>query len=157
MGTYAPTDAKGHSLGKTYHLFAAPQLQGTRTFNETSEYLGAEKDGFKVDNPVSYHKDLERALAKGGSSIEGKRFIPAQDIVNGSDPNKLGGEKTRPENNLFALKNTGDFKGSYTLTGSDFANYVLSSSPHPDNPDLVRVADFSGGRDDWGDKEHQSF
>src|ERR1035437_2057617 len=131
MGTYAPTDAKGNSLGKTYHLFAAPQLQGTRTFNETAEYLGASSDGFKVKNPVSYHKDLEAALAKGGGSIEGKRFIPALDVVNGSDPIKLNGEKIRPENNLFALKETGDFKGSYTLTGSDGAGYVLSSSPHP--------------------------
>src|ERR1039458_6999534 len=64
MGTYAPTDAKGNSLGKTYHLFAAPQLEGTKTFNGTAEYLGAKSDGFKVDNLVYYHKDLETALAK---------------------------------------------------------------------------------------------
>jgi hypothetical protein len=149
MGTYAPTDTKGKSLGKTYHLFAAPQLQGTRTFNDTAGYLGASSDGFKVENPVSYHKDLETALAKGGSSIEGKRFIPALDIVNGSDPNKLNGGKVRPENNMFALKETGDFKGSYTLTGSGDARYVLSSSPHPDSPNGVRVAVFSDGRDGW--------
>ena len=149
MGLYTPTDAKGKSLGKTYHLFAAPQLQGTRTFNGTSEYLGAEKDGFKVKNPVSYHKALETALAKGGSSIEGKRFIPGLDIVNGSDPNKLKGKKTRPKNNMFALKEKGDFKGSYTLTGSGNAEYVLSSSPHPDDPYVVRGADLSVGRGNW--------
>jgi hypothetical protein len=157
MGTYAPTDARGNSLGKTYHLFAAPQLQGTRTFNETSNYFMTEKDGFKVKNPVSYHKDLETALAKGGSSIEGKRFIPALDIVNGSDPNKLNGGKTRPENNMFALKETGDFKGSYTLTGSDGAGYVLSSSPLPDYPLGVRIAGLSGGHDGWDSKGFGRF
>jgi hypothetical protein len=149
MGTYAPTDANGKSLGKTYHLFAAPQLRGTGTFDDTAEYLGASSDGFKARNPVYYHKDLETALAEGGSCIEGKRFIPALDIVNGSDPNKPNGGKTRPENNLFALKETGDFKGSYTLTGSGDARYVLSSSPHPDSPNGVRVAVFSDGRDGW--------
>jgi hypothetical protein len=157
VGIYAPTDAKGKSLGKTYHLFAAPQLQGTRTFNKTSEYLGASSDGFKAKNPVSYHKDLETALAIGGSGIEGKRFIPALDIVNGSDPNKLNGEKTRPGANLFALKETGDFKGSYTLTGSVLAKYVLSSSPPPDYPSLVRFADLSDGHDVWLNKDYYRF
>jgi hypothetical protein len=157
MGLYAPTDAKGNSLGKTYHLFAAPQLQGTRTFNDTAEYLGAASDGFRANNPVYYHKDLETALDNGGSCIEGKRFIPALDIVNGSDPNKLNGGKTRPENNMFALKETGDFKGSYTLPGSDFAMCVLSSSPHPANPFSVRVADFSDGLGVWGVKGSNRF
>lgn len=153
MGTYAPTDAKGNSLGRTYHLFAAPQLQGTRTFNETSEYLGASSDGFTVKSPVSYHKDLETALAKGGRSIEGKRFIPASDIVDGSDPNKSNGEKVRPENNMLTLRETGDFKSSYTLSGFNYADYMWSSSPHPDYPILVRFADFSRARGAWYGKD----
>ena len=157
MGTYAPTDKNGKSLGKTYHLFAAPQLQGTRTLNDTSNYLETLADSFKVKNPVYYHKDLEAALATGGSSIEGKRFIPALDIVNGSDPNKLKGGKTRPENNLFVLKETGDFKGSYTLAGFGLADYVLSSSPPPDGPNNVRVADFSDGLGVWGVKGSNRF
>ena len=157
MGTYAPTDAKGKSLGKTYHLFAAPQLKDTSTFDQTSKYLGASRDGFKVKNPVSYHKDLKTALAKGGSSIEGKRFIPFLDIVNGMDPNKLDGEKIRPENNLFALKETGDFKDTYTVFGPANASWRLSSSPMPDNPGNVRVADFADGHDDCGSKGGHPF
>jgi hypothetical protein len=61
-------------------------LQGTRTFNETSEHLGTLKgsgtlgEGFKVTNPVFYHKELGDAFAS--SRVEGKLFIPPLDIVN---------------------------------------------------------------------------
>ena len=159
MGIYKPKDEAGKSLGKTYYLFAADQLNGVRTFNETVEYLGTLKDGFKVENPVSYHKELETALANG--SIEGKLFIPPLDIVNGADPNKINGEKVRAEN-LYDLKDQGDFKGSYMLTGSYVAGYVLSSSPQPLNPNavnpyVVRITDFSDGSDDWYFKDGLRF
>jgi hypothetical protein len=157
MGTYAPIDAEGKSLAKIYHLFVAPQLQGTRTFNETSKHLGALSDGFKVTNPVYYHKDLTKALAGGGDDIEGKLFIPSLNILNGGDPNKLNGEKVRPVNNMFALRETGDFKGSYTLSGSYNAICMLSSSPRPDVPYGVRIAVFSDGHDDWYNRVNVRF
>jgi hypothetical protein len=154
MGIYEPKDETGKSLGKTYYLFAADQLEGVRTFNETVEYLGTLKDGFKVENPVSYAKELEQALANG--SIEGKLFIPSLDIVNGMNPNKLNGKKIRAKN-MYDLKDQGDFKGSYALTASDNAGYVLSSSPYPDNPYGVRIAAFSDSRVGWYFGDYDRF
>jgi hypothetical protein len=144
MGLYAPIDAEGNSLGTTYHLFAAPQLQGTRTFNDTSAYLETLADGFKASNPVSYHKDLETAFANG--SIEGKLFIPFLELLNGKNDH---GQTAFPGRNLFSLQETGDFKGSYMLRASGNANWFLSSSSSSGSLTTVRFADFLDGHDDW--------
>jgi hypothetical protein len=55
------------------------------------------------------------------------------------------------------IRSSGQKIAINTLTGSDNAKYVLSSSPHPDNPNNVRIADFSDGRDDWNNKDNNRF
>ena len=94
-------------------------LTDTMTFNQTVAATGKLENGYKAD-PLTY--DAMQGLR------EGKTVIATQKIL-----------KKIHEN-----KNKGEFKKLFKDVG-----WVLSSSPHPDTPHLVRLVDFRDGDDYW--------
>ncbi len=149
MGMYQHTDKAGNKIGKIRPLFAGEPLQGTRTFIKTAEHIGQLPDGFKVNNPLNYQKALDAAFAD--DSIEGKLFIPSREILCGKDN---AGKMVRAEN-LFALRNEGDFKNSFiTNPGRQAsADWYWSSTEHRDDSDCVWNVRFSDGKGGWIHKD----
>jgi hypothetical protein len=154
MGLYEPTDRKGRSLGRIFHLFAAQQLRGVRTFNDTSEYLGESSDGFRITKPMYYDYDRKLIKAFVNGSIRGKRFISPLELVNGRNAK---GWVIRPEGNLLALKGQGDFNGSYTHSVTSSPLWILSSSPHSEDLSTVVSVDFLTNRTILDRKNHFVF
>jgi len=157
MGLWEPNDREGRSLDKKFKLYAAHQdftdASGKKillTYKDTVKELASRKDwnghdGGDFENDAALYEAL-----KDGSGI-GKWFIPPRELVNGRD---VDGKVVRAENNLYALRETGDFKGTFTTkhTGSTHADWFWSCTETRDHPDFVFLVRFSGGEDDWEHK-----
>jgi hypothetical protein len=107
-GVWTPKDRNGKSLGKVFNVFAAPEdltdetgRKTLLTFKDAAKHLTTKRNwhghdgGDFADDAILY-----KSLADG--SAIGKWFIPPQDLLT---------------DNLYANKDKGDFKGTFTTAG----------------------------------------
>src|SRR5262249_47246471 len=136
LGTYRPTDRDGHSLCKTFNVFAAPE-----DLPETMKYVDAVKHIAKLNNwngyeGTNYATDKEFYAAIKNGSYNGGWIIPTRDILHGKD---VDGKDTTPDN-IFSSKDKGAFKHKKhafkmaASSGSDFADGYWSSTENRGNP-----------------------
>ena len=94
---------------------------------------------------------IYNAIQQGRYQDLEKWFIPTRDIVDGKD---LGGQQIIMPDNLYSLKDTGDFQNTFITTsnGSGYAHWYWSCSEHRGNPSNVWLVRLSDGDDDWNDK-----
>jgi hypothetical protein len=116
LGVWKPKDRSGNSLGKTFAVYAAPEdltdesgKKLVATFKDTAKRITALRnwhghDGGDFANDAALYQGLT-----DGSAI-GKWFIPTRDLLVGTD---VGGNKVQA-NNLYASKDKGDFKGTFS-------------------------------------------
>lgn len=134
MGQWQPKDRKGNSLGKTFAVYAAPEdlmdesgKKLVATFQDTAKRVTALKnwhghDGGDFANDTA----LYQGLAVG--SAVGKWFIPTRDLLAGTNLSKVHAD------NLYANKDKGDLKGTFTITdnssGLECPVWYWSSTEH---------------------------
>lgn len=155
VDTRVLTAPDGSIIGP-FHIFAAPVdlnlfPTGRRTLLTSQEaaiklvtrrhWLG--HVGCKLDFP-----DYEQQLLEGlrcGSAI-GKWFIPTREILCGrnADGTKLWAQ------NIYDLRHSGRFRGSFATSGSGRASWYLSCTVQRDDPDCVWAVDFSDQPDGIG-------
>jgi hypothetical protein len=166
VGVYTPKDRDGKSLGKTFNLFAMPydlgldeKGQGSKLvikFEDTvravariKNFLGSDGFNYDVEN-----KTPDQALYDGlldGTALN-KWFIPTREMIAGTD---IEGEPVQSDN-LFAHKDKGAFKNTFTLvaSGSDCSNWSWSCSELRDRPvPSVHVVRMSDGTVGWAWKD----
>lgn len=146
----------GSDIGR-FHIFAAPvdlnlRPTGGRTLltsHEAAVKLGRGRYwlGHKVckfDFP-----DYEQQLFEGlrcGSAV-GQWFIPTREILCGRN---ASGTKLWPQN-IYDLRHTGRFRGSFATSGCGRAPWYLSCTVHRDDPDCaVWAVPFSDQADGLG-------
>jgi hypothetical protein len=141
MGIHEPKDEEGNSTGPAYHLFASDQLRDLRTFNETAAHVGTLPEGLKVENPVSYRKEVEKAMADG--SIDGKQFIPLLEMMTGG--RDAEGNKIRSEN-MLDMRDLKDFKKYFAVAdGSNSCLWGFSCTEHHSLSASVWSTDITDG------------
>ena len=164
VGAWQPRDRNGQSLGKIFDLYAAPtglqDAQGRNlrlTFNAAVQHVAGLRnwhghDGMNMANDTAVYKTIQDGRYQ---DLE-KWFIPTRDIVDGKD---LDGQQIIMPDNLYALKDTGDFQNTFITTsnGSDCAHWYWSCTEHRDNPSNVWNVRFSDGDDDWNDKDNNEL
>ncbi len=156
VGTWAPKDKSGKSLGKTFNIFAAPQdltdRAGNRvllTFNEAVKSLSGLKDWHGHDGG-NFENDTALYNALKSGSYKGEWFIPTRDILGETRTIK---KKDQP-NTLYQYKDTGDLKDTLVTTDdSDDAPWHWSCTEDPDDKHCVRNTCFSDGRSEWTHKD----
>jgi hypothetical protein len=158
VGTVEPKDRNGKSLGVKLNLFAAPEDlypadtsgKNCRTFVDTAKEIGNRPDGLKLD-PEHYEEGLIAAIKD--RSAFGKWIIPFREWVDGKDRD---GTVVLEKNNLYALRNEGDFSGKFTTEDKApspmIPNRYWSCTEHRDYSTHVWDVRFSDGDDDWGNK-----
>lgn len=147
FGTWEPKDRDGNDLGLISNVFAALEDLKDKignkffTFKEAAQEVGNLKDGGYFAND----KRLYEALANG--SADGKWFVPPRELLYGR--NYAG--KIVHANNLYALRDTGDFKGTLATTnnGVDYAHWYWSCTELRGHPGETWGVDFTDGCDDF--------
>ncbi len=159
VGAWEPRDRDGRSLGKIFDLYAAPtglqDAQGRNlrlTFNAAVQHVAGLRnwhghDGASIANDTAIYN----AIQQGRHQDLEKWFIPTRDIVDGKGLD--GGQIIMPDN-LYALKDTGDFQDTFITTsnGSDLARWYWSCTERRDDPFYVWDVRFSDGHDGWNAK-----
>ena len=142
------------------NIFGAPEDvnppdtsgKNCRTFVDTAKEIGNRRDGLKLD-PENYEKGLIAALEDG--SAFGKWIIPLREWVDGKDRdgNVVAGLE---KNNLYALRDIGDFKGTFTTEDKApspmIPNRYWSCTELRDHSTLVWGVRFSDGGLGWHHK-----
>jgi len=160
-GIWEPKDREGNPLGKKYHAFAAPEdltdssgVKTLLTFKNAAKEVGKKKgwhqhNGLIVPDRIinnGYEAYLYEVLKKS-DTYKGEWFIPPRDLLHGRD---VDGNEVQSENNLYALKDTGDFSGTFTTTtGSGTAHWYWSSSEDREDSDYVWNVDVTDGVVGW--------
>jgi hypothetical protein len=156
LGVWEPKDRNGRSLGKQFMVIAAPEdLTGDSgkrtllTFKNTAKFLTGKKNWHGYDGGSLTVLENDTALYQGladGSAV-GKWVFPTRDLLHGYD---LDGNKVR-DDNLYAHRNTGDFKNSFTTVdaGSGYAVWYWSCTEHRDLKSYVYNVRFSDGNGGW--------
>ncbi|MDD3371992.1 MAG: hypothetical protein PHE27_09235 [Alphaproteobacteria bacterium] len=115
FGRWSPVDRKGKSIGKTYDVFAAPEdlpdHYGKRAllmFNDAAREVAKLKNWHGFDG-CDYENDEELYNNLRYGSYKGQWFIPTIDLLYGLQ--NISGQSQI--NNLFALRDTDDFKGTF--------------------------------------------
>ena len=160
IGKYQPKDREGNSLGKIFNAFASPEdLTNKSGKKATFIYVDAVKriaelkdwNGFDGTNYAT-DKELYKALKDG--SYTGGWIIPPRELLSGTD---VDGEKDVQKDNLYAHKDKGSFKGTFTTAaargGSVFFQWYWSCTKDRGHPSGVWNADFSDGFEDWHHKD----
>jgi hypothetical protein len=160
VATIEHKDRSGKSI--KLNLFSMPEDlypsdtsgKNCRTFVDTAKEIGNRRDGLKLD-PENYEKGLIAALEDG--SAFGKWIIPLREWVDGKDRDGkavAGLEK----NNLYALRDIGDFKGTFTTEDKApspmIPNRYWSCTERRDGSTLVWYVRFSDGDGGWDDKDY---
>lgn len=159
IGTWQPRNRDGQTLGKIFNLYAAPtglqDAQGRNlrlTFNAAVQHVAGLRnwhghDGASMANDTAIYK----AIQEGRYQDLEKWFIPTRDILDGKD---LDGQQIIMPDNLYALKDTGDFQNTFitTLNGSDGARWFWSCTELRGGPSLVWVVRFSDDDGGWYNK-----
>ena len=148
------TGPDGNGIGP-FHIFAAPVdlnlfPTGRRTLwtpHQAAIKLVTRRHwlghiGCKFDFP-DYEQQLIEGL-KCGSAV-GKWFIPTREILCGRNAD---GTKLWPQN-IYDLRHTGRFKGSFAADGSGRAPWYLSCTVHRDEPECVWAVPFSDQPDSF--------
>jgi hypothetical protein len=162
LGVWEPKDRQGQSLSRTFAVYAAPEdltdesgRKLAATFKDAAKRITAVRNWHGHDGG-SFASDAALYTAlKDGTGI-GKWFIPPRELLVGTD---LNGAKVR-DNNLYAHRNTGDFKDSFTTidNGSDgnsgYAVWYWSCTERRDYRSSVWTARFSDGDGGWDRKNH---
>lgn len=148
LGQYEP---KG--LGKIFNVFAAPEdLPEPMKYAETVEYI-AEMKNWHGHDGANYASDKEIFSALKDGSYNGGWIIPTYELLAGTDPKLL---KYTHSSNLFDHRNTGSFKGTFTMVASSrpyLPEQYWSSAEDPEDTANVCLVDFSTGRLDVIDKD----
>ena len=154
MGQWEPKDRSGNSLGKKFNVFAAPEdltdssgqkmiLQFKDAAVEVAKLRNWNgHDGVNCDNDTAVYNGLMDGTAVG------KWFIPPRELVQGKD---VDGTVVRAQENLYALRNTGDFAGTFTTVnnGTFYVHWYWSSTERRGGSAYVYNVDFTDGDDDW--------
>jgi hypothetical protein len=151
MGIWQPKDRNGKSLGKTFAVYAAPEdltsesgAKLVATFQDHAKRMTALKgwhghDGGDFANDAALYKALV-----DGSAI-GKWFIPTRDLLVGTD---VDGNKVQADN-LYANKDKGDLKGTFTTSGDFLDHWYWSCTEPRDIQSYVWLARFSDAVVGW--------
>lgn len=155
IGLWEPVDRDGISLGKTFHVFAAPtdldppdsSGKNCRMFMAAARELGNRRnwhghDGFFCENDTTLYGALE------DGTVIGKWFIPTRDLLHGKD---IDGNVVR-NTHLFSLLNEGAFKGTFITEDKEYsnkANRYWSCTERRDDSTYVWLVRFSDGDDGW--------
>jgi hypothetical protein len=161
-GTHELANREGHYIGR-FNIFAAAEdlnvnASGTRTlltFKNTAIELAERKIWLGHESCKLDFEHYEEQLLKGlkdGSTV-GKWFIPTREMLCGRNAD---GKNVWSEN-LYDLKNAGDFNKTFTtgsalttVSGSSLAHWYWSSTEHRDSADCVYAVDFTDGDASWG-------
>ncbi len=160
VGAWEPHDRDGRSLGKIFHLYAAPtglqDAQGRNlrlTFNAAVRHVAGLRnwhghDGANMANDAAIYN----AIQQGRYQHLEKWFIPTRDIVDGKD---LDGQQIIMPDNLYALKDTGNFQNTFITTSNDSFNalWYWSCTERRAFPSDVWNVKFSDGGGIWGVKD----
>jgi hypothetical protein len=149
MGPWEPKDRNGTSLGKKFNVFAsfhdltnASGKSAILKFKEAAEQVAGLRnwnghDGGDFENDTALHNAL-----KDGSAV-GKWFIPPLELLYGKDANE---KLVRPGNNLYELRDTGDFKGTFfAAKDMGLADWYWSCTESRSNSSDAWIACFSDG------------
>jgi hypothetical protein len=145
IGEFDLVDVSGKSLGiRTRWYDAAIDLGRPKIFNNTAAAVAKNdtngRGGLKL-NPARYEAELFETL-KSGEAL-GKNVIAPLEVVKA----------------IYQLRNSGEYKHMSDAnrpgklitmpSGTFFAPFQWSCTPHRSYPNLVRVVDFSDGFDVW--------
>jgi hypothetical protein len=166
LGVWSPKDRDGNSLNKTFNVFAAPFDLGLdengRGTKQILKYKGAVKYVSEIrslmgHDGAGYKNDKELYAALKNGSYKGEWFIPTRDMIVGTDIDDKQGQT----DTLFAHKDNGTFKNTFTLAcGDDFnddADWYWSCSEDRENPSYLYVVQLSDGEVSWSHKDRVSL
>ncbi len=156
LGQYKPGDRAGNNLGKIFNVFAAPQ-----DLPDTMRYVDAVKcianlKGWNGFDGTNYATDKELYAAIKSGNYNGGWIIPTRELLSDMD---VDGTATQP-GNLYAHKNTGALKGTFTeaaTSSSRYPDWYWSSMENRDDSSNVLVIRFSDGVEDWDVKDFYRF
>jgi hypothetical protein len=151
LGVWQPLGRDGNPIGKKYNLFASSEDLKDKAGNTLFAYQEAAQEVARLTKyrlKTKYFEDdkaLYAALADG--SGERKWFIPPLELLNGmnlkiDDRGEHHFNKEDGHKNLFALRNHGDFYGTFVKNPKDPARFYWSCTE--DHDDIMTV-DFSDG------------
>ena len=148
---------KGKRVGPVVDYFAAPK---------DTRFLNGSKQLATYNSDIQRIADLEEVCGHRGILLRNDAAIydaaeendlatlamwhmPTLPLVNGRN---IGSDQVNP-NNMYAHKNTGALKGTFTdKAGSDHAHWYWSATEHRANPSDVYAVDFTDGDDVWARK-----
>lgn len=157
LGHYTPRDRDGHTLGKVFDVFAAPEdltdESGVRAifkYVEAVTRVTALK-GWHGSDGGSYVSDTQLYAALKDGSYRGEWVIPPRDLLDGMDVDE---NQTQPDN-LVAHRNKGAFSGTFTMaaSGSGYPSWYWSSTEKRDHPSYVYCVRLSYDHGDWDPKD----
>jgi hypothetical protein len=160
LGVWEPKDREGRSLNRRFAVYAAPEdLKAPsggnllKTFRDMAQEVASLRNWHGADGGSFANDAALYTALKDGTGV-GKWFIPPRELLVGTD---LNGATVR-DDNLYAHRNTGDFKNSFTTidNGSDgnsgYAVCYWSCTDRRDSLSHVWTARFSDGVDAWSTK-----
>ncbi len=124
IGQYSPVDRHGHSLGKIFNVYAAPEdladpsgTKMTATYIDTVKRIAKLKNwnGF---NGSYYETDEELYDSLKDGSYDGSWVIPTSELLAGKD---AYGNRIQPDN-LAAHQNDGALAGTFTRAAADVSS-----------------------------------
>jgi hypothetical protein len=146
LGQYAPKERDGHSLGKIFNVYAAPEdLPKTMEYVATVKHIAKLKKWNGYDGTI-YATDEELYAAIKNGSYNGGWIIPTVDILCGKD---FDHKDTTPDN-ILAHKDKGALKGTFKMTAYsdlDSPDCYWSSTEYDRGHRVVvvRLSDGGGG------------
>ena len=155
FGVWEPTDRNGRVLRKKFNLFAAPEdltdNSGKRMlllYNQTVKQVAGLRNWHGHDGG-NFINDAALYIALKGNGYKGEWFIPTLDLLRGGD---VDYHLVREGNNLYELRNTGDFRNTFAPYGTGFGSalWYWSCTVHRDYPTRVCDVWFRDGIRDWG-------
>lgn len=150
LGTWAPKDNEGRSLGKIFNVYAAPQDLTEKKglcYADTVDFI-AGLEGWHGYDGEDYFTDKELRAALKDGSYAGGWFIPPRELLTGKDAQ----DKEVQADNLFAHQEKGALRGAFGKlhkNGVDYTIWYWSSTEHPVDRRRLYNARFSDGSEAW--------
>ena len=146
IGRYEPKDKEGHSLGKIFNVFAAPQdltdkddAESQFTYDEAVKRIAGLKrwNGFDGAN---YANDDELYKALKDDSYNGGWIIPPYELLGGKNGAETPPDTIYANKDKDALKDTFKDKDTFGM-----ARWYWSSTEDPENSSKVWTTNFYNG------------
>jgi hypothetical protein len=149
IGAWTPEDRDFRSLGKTFNLFAAPEdLSNIRHDFEDTVLKISRLDNWHGHDGVYIESDTDLYDAIATDVYDGGWFMPTRDIVDGTN---MDGSSVR-SGPLFALRNTGDLKGTFMTSGA-FPSYMSCT----EGAGHIFAVNFANGNGSWASKGREMW